>query len=119
MATAVYETVEVVLQDGSTVELRPLPIKSLKRFMKKIDELSETDDQEDFIDVCLDAAIICLAKQKPEFVGDDGLDLASEALDMDTVYKILDVCGGVKLNDPKLMEAALAMAQAQAAAGKD
>jgi hypothetical protein len=119
MATAVYDVLEVELQDGSTVELKPLPIKALKKFMKKVDELGGTDDQEKFIDICLDAAIICLAKQKPEFVGDEGVDLASEALDMETVYKILDVCGGVKLNDPKLMEAALEMAKAQQAAGQN
>jgi hypothetical protein len=27
---------------------------------------------------------------------------------MPTVYKILDVCGGVKLNDPNLLAAAMA-----------
>lgn len=110
MATTVYDTLEIELQDDSTVTLRPLPIKSLKKFMNKIDELGRNDDQEKFIDICLEAAIICLERQKPEFTGEKGFDAASEVLDMDTVYKILDVCGGVKLNDPKLMEAAMEMA---------
>jgi len=29
-----------------------------------------------------------------------------DVLDMDTIYEILDVCGGLKLNDPKLLEEA-------------
>jgi len=39
-----------------------------------------------------------------------------DVLDMDTIYEILDVCGGLKLNDPKLLEEAQRVAM-EAAAG--
>ena len=83
--------------------LRPLAIKSLKRFMTKIDELAGNADQNKFMDICLEAAVIALEKQRPDFAGDAGKDVAEDILDMDTVYKVLDICGGVKLNDPKLI----------------
>jgi hypothetical protein len=35
-------------------------------------------------------------------------------LDMDTIYEVLDVCGGLKLNDPKLLEEAQKIAAEQA-----
>lgn len=39
-----------------------------------------------------------------------------EILELDSIYKIMDVCGGIKLNDPKMLEEAAKMvteAQAQ------
>lgn len=115
MAT-VYNVEEVELQDGSTVTLRPANIKTLRVFMKHIEKLAECETEEETIDVILDAAIICLKKQKPEFAD---REVAEEALDLDTIYKVLEVCGGVKLNDPKLMEMAQQMAMQQASGTTD
>ena len=35
-------------------------------------------------------------------------------VDMPTVHKIIEICGGVKLNDPELMAAAAAVMEQQA-----
>lgn len=111
MATSVYSTEEIELQDGSTVTLKPLNIKNLRKFMKTMESFAEEGlSEEDGLDILLDASALCLKAQKPNY-WDNEEDKHSEeyedVVDMPTVYKILDVCGGVKLNDPNL----LAMAQ--------
>lgn len=113
MASTVYTTEEVTLQDGKSVTLKPLNIKGLRKFMTKMQEFAEVKDEEQGLDILLDAAAICLMKERPELYDkhkNDGKggysEEAEDAFDMPTVYRILDVCGGVKLNDPNLIAAA-------------
>lgn len=116
MATTVYTTEEVELQDGTTVLLRPLPIKTLRKFMKIMEAFGTAQSEEEGLDVISDASATALSKARPEFYDKtkkDGLGGSSEeweeVADIETIYKILEVCGGIKLNDPNLL------AQAQAA----
>ncbi len=41
MASSVYEVVEVELQDGTKVEMKPLKIKFLRDFMKEFQKISD------------------------------------------------------------------------------
>jgi len=111
LATSVYSTEEVQLQDDTSVTLKPLNIKSLRKFMVIMEQFGNEDTNEDEgLDILLDASALCLRAQRPEFwdnENDKHSESYEEAADMPTVYKVLDVCGGVKLNDPNL----LAMAQ--------
>lgn len=109
MATSVYVTEEISLQDETTVTLKPLRIKPLRTFMKIMEKFGEQEaTEEEGLDILLDASAICLRDQRPEFWADDKhTEAFEEVVDMPTVYHILDVCGGVRLNDPNL----LAMAQ--------
>lgn len=122
MATAVYTTEEVTLQDDTTVTLKPLNISGLRKFMKRMDAFTSAESEDDGFEALLAAAALCLSKQRPEFWDekfDNGktaegaekpkgkhTEAFEEAADMPTVYKILDVCGGVQLNDPNLLAAA-------------
>lgn len=122
MATTVYTVETVELQDGSKVTLRPMNIKGLRKFMKRMDEFGKSATNDEGMDILLDCAAICLMKERPEFWDKskergerDGEALeeggyseeAEEALDLPTVYRILDICGGVKLDDPNLIAAAM------------
>lgn len=111
MANAVYTTLEIKLQDGSEVELKPLNIKGLRKFYKKIEELDTAKDQFEVMDCLIEAAAICIERQRPEFVEDK--DAFEEVLDTDTMYKIIEVCGGVKLNDPEVAARAMEIVQNQ------
>ena len=113
MATTVYTTEEITLQDDTLVVLKPLNIKALREFMKVMEEFGQVEDEEAGLNILLDAAAVCLKKQVPEYWDsslNDGKgghsEAAEEAFDMSTVYHVLDKCGGVKLNDPNLMAAA-------------
>ncbi|UUG69565.1 tail assembly chaperone [Streptomyces phage Sham] len=103
MATSVYVTEEIGLQDETTVTLKPLNIKSLRSFMKIMERFGDEETtEEEGLEVLLDASALCLKSQRPEFwEGDKHTEAFEDAVDMPTIYHILDVCGGVKLNDPK------------------
>lgn len=123
MATAVYDEVEILLQDNTEVILKPLPIGQLRRFMsawKEMARLSGTDEEkeEQSFTVFINCAGIALENQflalekfaKMRGVAKDPLskeyrDYLEQVLDIDTIYKIMEVCGGLKLNDPNLLAA--------------
>jgi hypothetical protein len=97
----------LILADGSKVELRPLPIRRLKTFMTELEKLAEVKSEEESLDRLLELSRICLEGIKAEQAGSEDLD---DLLDLPSCYKIIEVCGGVKLNDPNLIAAARDMA---------
>ena len=101
MATTVYDVEEVTLQNGKAVKLKPLSIKELRKFMIAIKKTGESQTE--------DACAIALEKQLPELVADR--DAFEDALDVPTMNRILEVCGGIKLDDPNLLAAAVLAGQ--------
>lgn len=80
--------------------------------MTKLNELTKEGLKEDEgMDIMIALAGLCIEKQYPELVANQ--DDLEDALDMPTVYKIIEVCGGVKLNDPNLQAAAIQKAMAE------
>lgn len=124
MATRVYDEVDITLQDGKEVTLRPLPIGPLRRFMEAWNKFVEVKDEDEGMDVFINCAGIALEKhfkgefdslkaseterKKGAFLSVEYKEYLEETLDLDTIYKILDVCGGLKLNqDPKALQEAV------------
>lgn len=117
IASTVYTQEDIALQDGTEVTLKPLPIARLRRFMKEWNRLSETAEDDDGLDVFIDCCGIALEKDfKGKFdagtkgsgdsvLSDDYREYLEDTLDMDTIYKIIDVAAGIDLQNPKLMEA--------------
>ncbi len=114
MANTVYNVEEVELQDGTLVKLRPSNIATLRKTQKILDKLvelgkqdaSESEampDADEAVTLLVQMAAISLKSQVPAIANQED---AEELLDMDTIYKVIEVCMGVKLNDPKLTEAA-------------
>lgn len=126
MATSVYSQEEISLQDGTDVVLRSMPIGRLRRFMDAWEKFTDVKTDAEGFDVILNCAGIALEdnfkgkfdslkataaeQKKGKYLSDDYKEYLEDVIDLDTAYKILDVCGGIKLNDPKLLEAAAAAA---------
>lgn len=118
MATTVYEKVEIALQDGKVVTLKPLAIGRLRRFMaawKNFEKVTEENDIS--LDIFIECCGIALDPELQDKVDvrfdSDTKEITPEyreyledVLDMDTIYKVIEVCGGMKLNDPNLLAAA-------------
>lgn len=125
MATTVYTQEVIELQDGVSVTLRPLPIGRLRRFMKAYEDFVGLENDSDAgFDIFVNLSGIALENEfKGKFektadvdkiISDEYREYLEEVLDMDTIYKIIEVAGGMKLNDPNLIAAAT---EAAAAAG--
>jgi hypothetical protein len=108
MATSVYETVEVEFIDGTKIEMRPLKISLLRDFMKEFQKIGDEKIAEDNIksmDLLLDCAVIAMRQYNPDLATKEQLE---EIVDLPTIYKIIEVAAGIKLNDPNALAAALA-----------
>jgi hypothetical protein len=120
LATTVYTTEDIVLQDGSEITLKRLNIKNQRLFMKRFTNLEVTETDDEATDQMIELAQICLRgvlkNTKFEEKAEDN-DWLEEALDEPTIYKIIEVCAGIKLNDPNLLAAAAAAMTASEAAG--
>jgi len=103
----VYDILDIELSDGSSITLKPLPIKQLRKFMEVINSMqeSENEDPDAAMDVFIKAAMICLKNIRPDLSEDQ--DKFEDIVEVPTMMKILEVVGGLKLTDPNLLGAAL------------
>jgi len=125
MATTVYETKEIELQDGTEVTLKPLNIRNQRLFMTRFNkgvqgvrdtleanveaadakdtakalELSAKQESE-WVDTLVACAIICLKPELEQLQGTAkaATDYAEEVLDTQTISEILRVCAGINLD---------------------
>jgi hypothetical protein len=109
LATTVYDVEEIQLQNGQTIKLKPLSIKELRKFMLAIKKTADASTEDDTLNILIDACAIALEKQLPELVANR--EALEDALDVPTMNRILEVCGGIKLDDPNLLAAAVLAGQ--------
>jgi hypothetical protein len=105
LATTVYDIEVVKLQNDEEVTLKPLTISSLRKFMQAMDKFSKAKTEDQTLSVLIDACAIALEKQLPDLVADK--EKLEDALDLPTIYRIIKICGGIDLENPNLVAAAL------------
>lgn len=116
MASTVYSSEAIKLQDGKEIVLVPLAIGRLRRFMAAWGKVVDVDGDDEIFDIYINCCGIALEKLlKDDFPVTKGetedevlnatyREYLEDVLDIETVNKILEVCGGLKLNDPKFLE---------------
>jgi hypothetical protein len=109
MASTVYDVEEIQLQNGATVKLKPLTIKELRKFMVAIGKTAEAKTEDETLSILIEACAVALEKQLPDLVKD--IDAFEDTLDVPTINRILEVCGGIKMDDPNLLAAAVLAGQ--------
>jgi hypothetical protein len=109
MASTVYDVEEIQLQNGAIVKLKPLTIKELRKFMVAIGKTAEATTEDETLSILIEACAVALEKQLPDLVKD--IDAFEDTLDVPTINRILEVCGGIKMDDPNLLAAAVLAGQ--------
>lgn len=100
MASKVYATEEVELFSGKKIALRPLKISVLRKFMKEFDNMTDTDvlsDNGKSLDVLMDCVQIAFLQFAPDLAEDR--EALEDELDIKTIYKIIEVGAGIKLDN--------------------
>ena len=77
--------------------------------MEVINKTQDTKTELETLTVLIDACAVALEKQLPDLVKDR--DALEDALDVPTINRILEVCGGIKMDDPNLLAAAVLAGQ--------
>jgi hypothetical protein len=108
LPTTVYDVEEIQLSNGQTLTIKPLTIKHLKKFLKVIKKMDDPEitEEDQIMEIFIEGAMVCLEQLMPDLAEDR--DLFEDTIEVPTMMKILEVAGGLKLNDPNLALADLA-----------
>jgi len=110
MPTTVYETLEIKLSNGNTISVKPLTITNLKKFLAIVNKLNDESvkTEEDAMEIFIQAGMVCMQQFSPDLATDK--ELFENTIEIPTLMKILEVAGGLKLNndDPNFPGANLA-----------
>ena len=93
MATEVYNKGNIYLIDGTELEIIPLKIKYLREFMVEFEGIKDTSDDDEAIEVLSKCVGICMKQYYPEIA-----DSVEDNFDLPTIYKIIDIAAGIKIN---------------------
>ena len=97
MATTIYNTKNITLQDGVEIELSPLKIKYLRRLMDNFDEVRNAQGDLEAIVALSKCARICMKQFRPEIT--ETQEMMEEYVNLHDIYDILDITAGIKIND--------------------
>ncbi len=97
MATTVYNTKNIILQDGTEIELAPLKIKYLRQLMDNFDDVRNAKGDLEAISALSKCARICMKQFRPEIT--QSQEMLEEYVDLANIYDILDVAAGIKINE--------------------
>lgn len=110
MPTTVYETLEIKLSNGNVINIKPLTIKNLKKFLAIVKQLQDDSvkTEEQAMEIFIQAGMACMEQFAPDLAANK--DLFEDTIEIPTLMKILEVAGGLKLNadDPNFPGANLA-----------
>ena len=97
MATTVYNTKNIILQDGVEIELSPLKIKYLRQLMDIFDEVKSAQGDLEAIIALSKCARICMKQFRPEITQTQ--EMLEEYVNLQDIYDILDITAGIKINE--------------------
>ena len=97
MATEIYKTGIVYLIDGTELEISPLKIRYLRRFMEAFENVKLAKNDFEAISALAACGTICMKQFKPEVA--TSVETFEDNFDLKTVYKILEYAAGINVNE--------------------
>jgi hypothetical protein len=96
MATNVYQSKNINLINGTEIEIIPLKIKYLREFMEAFEYVKSSKNDDEAIDFLVECVRVSMKQFYPE-ISKNKSDI-EDNLDMPTIYTILDISAGIKIN---------------------
>lgn len=94
MPTKIYDSVIIKTIDNEEIEISPLKIKYLRKFMEQFDLVKTAKDDDETIQCLVASATITMQQYYPSV---KTVEEFEDKFDLKTVYKILDVAAGIKI----------------------
>jgi hypothetical protein len=98
MAKTVFERSSITLIDGTDVELGPLKISFLRKFMDVFDLIKFAKNDDQALTILSECATVCMRQYYPIINTREDLE---DLVDVRTIYKILELCAGIKIDPDK------------------
>jgi hypothetical protein len=95
MATEIYESAYINLIDGTSIYITPLKIKYLRQFMKEFENVKGANGDSEAISALAKCALITMQQYYPKINTIEDLE---DSIDLKTIYKILDIAAGIKID---------------------
>jgi len=97
MATEIYKTKNIYLFDGTEVEIMPLKIKYLREFMDAFNNIKQTKNDDEAMQVLVECTRIAMKQYYPQI--SKSIQDLEDNIDLPTVHEILDVAGNIKIGE--------------------
>jgi hypothetical protein len=101
MPTNIYNSAIIYTMDGNEIEISPLKIKYLKEFMDVFQSVKESVNNDDSLQHLINCCLIAMKQYMPQIKTVEDFE---DTFDMKTLYLILDIGAGVKLNQEHIEE---------------
>lgn len=101
MATKIYESAIVETVYGEKIYITPLKIKYLRQFMDRFDLAKTSETGDELLMHILDCSVIAMQQYAPHI---KTIDEVEDLFDIKTIYKILDIAAGIKMDPDKQKE---------------
>ena len=95
MPTEVYKTGYVKTIDGLEIEIIPIKIKYLRQLMAAFDNVQQSQNEEETIEVLAECCRIAMKQYYPEFSKD--VFQIEDNFDLDSIYDILKYSAGIDI----------------------
>jgi hypothetical protein len=96
MATTIYKSKIVYLFDGTELEIIPLKIKYLREFMLVFNDIKNTKNDDEAVEVLVRCVRVCMKQYYPKI--SNSVEEVEDNVDMPTIYDILDIAAGIRIN---------------------
>jgi hypothetical protein len=96
MATTIYKSKVVYLFDGTELEIIPLKIKYLREFMLVFNDIKNTKNDDEAVEVLVRCVRVCMKQYYPKI--SNSVEEVEDNVDMPTIYDILDIAAGIRIN---------------------
>jgi len=101
MASTIYDIGIIQLIDGTELVISPLKIKYLREFMEKFEDVKTAKNDDEAIEKLVECATVAMKQYYPQIKTSEDLE---DSVDLPTVYKILDIAAGIRINNEKEAE---------------
>jgi hypothetical protein len=98
MATKIYDTKRVRFVDGTSITISPLKLKYLREFLNVFELVKASKNDEEAMTNLVYCTLIAMQQYRPEITT---VGQVEDLMDMPTVYEVLDVAAGIKINSKK------------------
>jgi hypothetical protein len=116
MATQIYDSTKIYLIDDTEISATPLKLKYLREFMEIFDTLGNSSNDQDSIRTLSECALVAMKQYYPSIKTIEQLE---DNLDLPTIYRVIDIAAGIKINEENKEETVKQQAQDSGGGWKD
>lgn len=95
MASKIYDSAHIYTIDNKEIYITPLKILFLREFMEAFEFVKSAQDDSDAVSKIVECVRIAMKQYEPSI---NTCELVEDNFDLPTIYKILDVAAGIKMD---------------------